>query len=274
MRADGRPLDALYGDVETARAAFARLAGCPGRTGGGGLLGRRPHRAGRRLAARGRRSPHRRGRLHLRREPLPRPRRPQGASRAAGADRRVRPPGHRARRGQLRAVRRRTDRRPALRSEAAREHGARTYVDVSQSMRLAADGGRRVRLHRRRRIQVAARAARGGLPRRAGGLRRADADPGGLGGRGEPLGQLLRTRHRTRPLRPALRPAPCTLLVQPACAAPSNSSRNSASTPSTPTTSPSPTASVRASPPSGTNRSPPPARRSSPSPDSDTARPT
>lgn len=56
--------------------------------------------------------------------------------------------------------------------EAARAQGARTYVDASQSMRLAADRGRRLRLRRLRRLQVARLPARSGLPRRPGGPRR------------------------------------------------------------------------------------------------------
>lgn len=81
--------------------------------GGGGGLGRRLHRPDRRLPARGRRSPHRRGRLQLHGDPLPHPRRPQGAHGAAGADRRLRAARHRAGRGECRAVGRRPDRRPA-----------------------------------------------------------------------------------------------------------------------------------------------------------------
>ncbi|GAA4018365.1 aminotransferase class V-fold PLP-dependent enzyme [Streptomyces plumbiresistens] len=133
MRADGRPLDALYGDVETARAAFARLAGVPaGRVAAGssvaahtGLVAASLPAGAEVLTAEDDFTSvvnpfHARGDLKVRAVPLERIAesvRPGTAlvavSSAQSADGRI---------ADL----------PALR-EAAREHGARTYVDVSQS---------------------------------------------------------------------------------------------------------------------------------------------
>ncbi|MDQ1044423.1 selenocysteine lyase/cysteine desulfurase [Streptomyces sp. V4I2] len=133
MRADGRPLDALYDDVETARAAFARLAGVPaGRVAAGssvaahtGLVAASLPAGAEVLTAEDDFTSvvnpfHARGDLKVRAVPLERIAesvRPGTAlvavSSAQSADGRI---------ADL----------PALR-EAARQHGARTYVDVSQS---------------------------------------------------------------------------------------------------------------------------------------------
>ncbi|MFI6928801.1 aminotransferase class V-fold PLP-dependent enzyme [Streptomyces sp. NPDC050287] len=133
MRAEGRPLDALYDDVETARALFARLAGVPaGRVAAGssvaaytGLVAASLPAGAEVLTAEDDFTSvvnpfHARGDLKVRAVPLERLAdsvRPGTAlvavSSAQSADGRI---------ADL----------PALR-EAAREHGARTYVDVSQS---------------------------------------------------------------------------------------------------------------------------------------------
>lgn len=133
LRAEGGPLDPLYEDVETARAVFARLAGVPvGRVAAGssvsahtGLVAASLPAGAEVLTAEGDFTSvvnpfHARGDLKVRAVPLERLAesvRPGTAlvavSSAQSADGRI---------ADL----------PALR-EAAREHGARTYVDVSQS---------------------------------------------------------------------------------------------------------------------------------------------
>ena len=119
---------------------------------------------------------------------------------------------------------------PALRA-AAREHGARTYVDASQaagwlptSTRTPTTTPPAVGF----KWLVCPRGRR--LPGRPGGPGR-DSTPlfAGLGRGRAPLGQLLRPRRRTRPLRPAVRREPRPLLLRTAPAAPSHCWRNSAS---------------------------------------------
>ncbi len=133
IRADGRPLDPLFEDVETARASFARLAGVPaGRVAAGasvaahtGLVAASLPAGAEVLTAEDDFTSvvnpfHARGDLKVRAVPLERLAdsvRPDTAlvavSAAQSADGRI---------ADL----------PALR-EAARQHGARTYVDFSQA---------------------------------------------------------------------------------------------------------------------------------------------
>jgi selenocysteine lyase/cysteine desulfurase len=143
MRAEGRPLDSLHDDVETARAAFARLAGVPvGRVAAGssvvahtGLVAASLPAGAEVLTAEDDFTSvvnpfHTRGDLKVRAVPLEQLAesvRPGTAlvavSSAQSADGRI---------ADL----------PALR-EAARAHGARTYLDVSQSagwLPIEADG--------------------------------------------------------------------------------------------------------------------------------------
>lgn len=180
--ADGRPSD-MFDDVEAARAAFARLAGVPaGRVAAGasvavysGLIAASLPPGAEVLTAEDDFSSvvnpfHVRGDLKLRAVPLERIAesvRPGTAlvavSAAQSADGRI---------ADLAGI-----------ARAAREHGARTYVDVSQASRLAADGGRRVRLRLLGRLQVARLPSGRGFPGRSGGLRRAHSGVRKLGRR-------------------------------------------------------------------------------------------
>ncbi|KOG33870.1 aminotransferase class V-fold PLP-dependent enzyme [Streptomyces resistomycificus] len=133
MRADGRPLDPLHADVEAARAAFARLAGVPaGRVAAGssvaaysGLVAASLPAGAEVLTAEDDFASvvnpfHTRGDLKVRAVPL---------ERLAES---VRPGTALVAVSSVQSVDGRIADLPALR-QAAREHGARTYVDVSQS---------------------------------------------------------------------------------------------------------------------------------------------
>lgn len=133
MRADGRPLDSLYEDVETARAVFARLAGVPvGRVAAGssvtahtGVVAASLPAGAEVLTAEGDFASvvnpfHARGDLKVRAVPV---------DRLAES---VRPGTELVAVSSTQSADGRIADLPALR-EAAREHGARTYVDVSQS---------------------------------------------------------------------------------------------------------------------------------------------
>ena len=267
IRAEGRPLDPLFEDVEAARAAFARLAGVPvTRVAAGasvsahsGLVAASLPPGAEVLTAEDDFTSvvnpfHTRGDLKVRIVPLERLAdsvRPGTAlvavSAAQSADGRI---------ADL----------PALRA-AAQEHGARTYVDFSQAagwLPVDAESYDYTVSTTFKWLLGPHGAAFLAVPEDFGDLRPVLA--GWVAGENpwdSCYGPVAELAHSARRLTSA---RPCS--PTPAPGAPSNSWRSSGWTPCAPTTSPSPTASAPDSQGSATNPCPLPARRSCPCPDS------